>query len=352
MFGERHISSKKFFQIVNLFDDIDDLLTEFRINNNIRDILGNSYNGLQNDLKHNAADVIIDEMTAADVIAVTWYSQDYPASLRDIDEPPYVLFCKGNVSLLNENCLAVVGTRKVSSYGRRIAVDFTRILCENFVIVSGLAYGVDTLAHETVLQEHGRTVAVLGSGILNIYPAVNLNLSKQIVDCGGLVISEYGLREEPFAYHFPHRNRIVAGLSKGVLVCQAPQKSGTLSTVEIALGQGKDIFAVPGEIYDKGFAGSNSLIKSMQGACVTTPRDIEDYYGVNKTEDKKQSIQLNFEEQKIADALSVGQKNFDQLVVETGITPSELNFLLANLELRSIIVRLSGNFYRLYGGIE
>ncbi len=353
LFGERLVPSKKFFQIVDLFENIDELLSSFGNSKQIADILGNSYNDLLKDIKQNAADKIIAEMTANNVYAVTWYCKDYPETLCDIDEPPYVLFCKGNINLLSDsNCLAIVGTRKVSSYGKRAATDFARILCEHFVIVSGLAYGVDSLAHETTLKENGKTIAVLGSGILNIYPATNENLAERIVHNKGLVVSEYGLRENPMPYHFPHRNRIVAGLSRGLLVCQAPKKSGTLSTVELALEQGKDIFVVPGEIYDSGFAGSNTLIKSMQGACVTTPRDIEDYYGLYSEPVKKQAVQLTFDEQKIVDLLSSGAKTFDQIVIETQITPSELNFLLANLELRSIIARLSGNLYRLYGGIE
>lgn len=352
LFGERLIPCKKFFQLIDLYGNVAELLENFDKNNLIKDILGASYNTVCGDLKSNYVERIISEMTANNVSAVTWYSDGYPDSLRDVDEPPYALFCKGDVTLLNKACLAVVGTRKASSYGKRIATDFTRILCEHFVIVSGLAYGVDSIAHEAALSEHGETIAVLGSGILNVYPSANENLAERIVNNHGLIISEYGLREYPMPYHFPHRNRIVAGLSRGLLVCQAPQKSGTLSTVELALNQGKDVFVVPGEIYDSSFAGSNRLIKSMQGACVTTPRDIEEYYGLDKTQVEKQVIQLNFEEQKIVEILSVGAKTFDQLVVETQIAPSELNFLLANLELRSIIARLSGNLYRLYGGIE
>lgn len=352
LFGERLIPVKKFFQLVDLYDDVNDLLNNFDKDDRVREILGDAYNTISSDLKRNFVDKVIAEMTANNVVAVTWYCDGYPNSLRDIDEPPYVLFCKGNADLLRRDCLAVVGTRKVSSYGRRIAADFTRVLSEHFVIVSGLAYGVDTLAHESALGENGLTVAVLGSGILNIYPSTNENLAERIVNSHGLIVSEYGLHEMPFPFHFPHRNRIVAGLSRGLLVCQAPQKSGTLSTVELALDQGKDVFVVPGEIYDKGFSGSNRLIKSMQGACVTTPRDIEDYYGIDSVKARKQSVQLNFDEQKIADALYLGAKTFDQLVIETQIAPSELNFLLANLELKSIIARLSGNLYRLYGGIE
>lgn len=352
LFGERLISCKKFFQLIDAFDDVNELLACFNDNSLVKEILGGVYDSICNDLRSNFVDSLIERMVSNNVFAVTWYDERYPSLLRNLDEPPYVLFCKGNVKLLNKDCLAIVGTRKVSSYGRRIAVDFTRILCEKFVIVSGLAYGVDSIAHETTLGEQGETIAVLGSGILNIYPSSNEGLAERIVNNGGLIVSEYGLDETPMPFHFPHRNRIVSGLSRGLLVCQAPQKSGTLSTVDLALDQGRDIFVVPGEIYDKGFSGSNNLIKSMQGVCVTTPRDIEEYYGFNTAKITQQNVQLNFDEQKLIDALSLGAKSFDQLIVETQITPAELNFLLANLELRSIIARLSGNLYRLYGGIE
>ena len=351
LFGENGLPVKKFFQLVDLYDSPAELVKNFT-SDEVKSLIGNAYSALKSSLIKNAVDGIIADMEKNGVAAVTWYSDSYPSNLRNIDEPPYVLFCKGDISLLKRTCLSVVGTRKVSSYGKRVATDFTKILAEHFVIVSGLAYGVDSIAHETTLSENGFTIAVFGAGVLNIYPAANENLAKRIVDNGGLLVSEYGLRTPPLAYRFPHRNRIVAGLSRGLLVCQAPLKSGTSSTVELALEQGKDVFVVPGEIYDSGFSGSNRLIKSMQGACVTTPRDIIDFYGLDNVTAETKMIQLSFEEQKVVDVLSLGQKTFDQLVNETGMAPSDLNFLLANLELRSIIARLPGNSYRVYGGIE
>ena len=351
LLGEYGLSSKKFFQLVDSVSDFDNPIAVFN-NATACEILGSLVNDVKSAFKKNAVDGILADMQANGVSVVTWFSARYPNSLRDINEPPYVLFCKGETALLNGRCLSVVGTRKASSYGRRVAADFTKILAEHFVIVSGLAYGIDSIAHETTLAEHGKTVAVLGSGILNVYPSSNERLADRIIETGGLVVSEYGLRAQPFTYRFPHRNRIVAGLSQGLLVCPAPLKSGTNSTVELALEQGKDIFAVPGEVYDAGFAGNNSLIKSMQGACVTTPRDIIDFYGLDCRAVAKTAVQLSFEEQRVVDALSEGPKTFDRLVTETSLTPSELNFLLANLELRSIIAKLPGNTYRLYGGIE
>ena len=352
LFGENSVSSNKFFQVWSLFDGVEMLVTSFAHNKDAERLLGNTYTALKNAISNNAVDGIIADMEKHDVFAVTWFSPDYPEQLRDIDDKPYVLYCKGDASLFATNCLAVVGTRKVSSYGKRIAQDFTSMLSKYFTVVSGLAYGVDSLAHEATLEEHGKTIAVLGGGLINVYPAANQGLADRLVNSGGLLVTEYGMRAEPRPYNFPQRNRIVSGLSKGVLVCQAPEKSGTNSTVELALEQGRDVFVVPGEIYDAGFKGSNSLIKSLQGACVTSPRDIVDFYGLDSVEVKKKTHQLSIEEQAVVNVLLLGQLTFDELVVKTGIAPADLNFMLANLELSSIIVRLPGNIYRVYGGIE
>lgn len=352
LLGERLVSAKKFYNILNCYQSIEQLIDNFAIDTTIAKLLGEDYNQLVYDWKNGVVEDIIKKMRANNVVAVTCFSDAFPQNLSYIDDKPYVLFCQGDVGLLNTDCIAVVGTRKASVYGRKIAKDFTAVLSEKFTIVSGLAYGIDSIAHESALENDGKTIAVLGSGVLHIYPTSNKSLAERIVSCGGLIVSEYGLNEYPAAYHFPHRNRIVSGLSRGLLVCQAPLKSGTSSTVELALEQGKDVFAVPGEIYDMGFAGNNKLIKSMQGACVTTPRDIVDYYHFDTVQMEKQTYQFSIEEQTIVNVLAEnGQMTFDQLYVATQIPLSELNFLLANLELRSIIAKLPGNVYRMYGDI-
>ncbi len=352
LFGENGVSATKFFQLWDLFDGAEDFVANFDDCREAQELLQENFKKLSHAIKNREYDKCVEKLEKQEVVAVTCFSSQYPETLCNIDERPYVLFCKGDADLLSSNCLAVIGTRKVSSYGRRIAHDFTAILCEKFTIVSGLAYGVDSIAHETTLEEQGKTIAVLGGGLLNVYPAANQGLADRIVESGGLLVSEYGLNALPLTYRFPHRNRIVSGLSKGVLVCQAPAKSGTNSTVELALEQGRDVFVVPGEIYDSGFVGSNRLIKTIQGACVTTPRDILAFYGLDERQKASVNYQMSIEEQAVVNALAAGQLSFDQLVVQTGISPSELNFLLANLELRSIIAKLAGNVYRLYGGIE
>ena len=352
LFGDIGVPNSKFFQLWNCFDSAEQLARELENSAQAKQILSDFYNGLCVAMRRKAYDGIIAEMEKHKVFAVTCFSDTYPEKLRNIDDMPYVLFCKGNVKLLQTSSLAVVGTRKITSYGRRVTRDFVKVLSEFFTIVSGLAYGVDAVAHETTLEEAGNTIAVLGGGLINVYPPANQGLADRILLGGGLIISEYGMNAVPYTYRFPHRNRLVSGLSTGVLVCQAAAKSGTNSTVECALQQGKDVFVVPGEIYDVSYAGSNKLIKSIQGACVTTPRDIVDFYGLDRLDAPKATYQISIEEQQVVNALSMGQLTFDQLVAQTGIHPADLNFLLANLELRSIIAKLPGNCYRLYGGIE
>lgn len=349
LFGDKGLSASKFHQLWQLYGNAADLLKNFSADGRAENVAGELYPALCRGLKTGEAENIIAEMEQYGVRAVTCFSDCFPESLVNIPDPPYVLFCRGNIDLLSSRCLGVVGTRKVSSYGKRVATDFASVLSEKFTIVSGLAYGVDAIAHESALQQNGKTIAVLGGGLIHVYPSANQGLAERIVQSGGLLVSEYGTFAEARTYRFPHRNRIVSGLSMGLLVCQSPIKSGTASTVECALEQGRDVFAVPGEIYDFGFAGNNNLIKSMQGVCVTGPREILEYYRLDETSStkgKERAYQLNLDEQRVVEALSQGQLTFDKLVEKTKISPADLNFLLANLEIKSIIARLPGNLYR------
>ncbi len=352
--GEEGVPAGKAYALFDAYGDGKTFMEKFAVDPYAEKITGDGWRRLRTlfcQKNFERAERVLEESGA---VAVTAFSESFPKRLVETEDKPYVLFCKGDVGLLNTDCIAVVGTRKVSSYGRRAAAVFTRRLAEEFTVVSGLAYGVDSIAHETTLASDGKTIAVLGGGLDNVYPASNKQLAERIVNSGGLLVSEYGLKAEPLPYRFPRRNRIVAGLSLGLLVCQAALKSGTFSTVEHALNDGRDVFVIPGEIFDYGFQGSNSLIKSMQGAIVTSPNDIIDYYGREKdVETVKTDLKLTFDEQRIADVLAdEGQTSFDSLLIKTGLSAADLNFLLAKMELRSIIAKLPGNLYRLYGGIR
>lgn len=198
-------------------------------------------------------------------------SEEYPEQLRNIYDAPLRLYVLGNKALLSGKGIAIVGSRKATKYGEKIALQLSERLSENGInIISGLALGIDTCAHLGTLQKNniGKTVAVLGSGLDEIYPKQNIELAKKIIKNGGCIISEYPLGTKPEKLNFPQRNRIISGLSKGVVVVEASGKSGSLITAEFALEQGREVFAVPGNILDFTSVGTNNLIK--QGAKLVT----------------------------------------------------------------------------------
>ncbi len=210
-----------------------------------------------------------------DKIKVIGINEDaYPEKLRNIYAPPQRLYAVGNLEALKDKSIAIVGCRECSKYGMDNAMKFGYELAKKGVcIISGLARGIDTYAHWGAIKAYGKTIAVLGCGLDVIYPKENLVLYKEILRTGGLIISEYPLGTKPERHHFPARNRIISGLSNGVLVIEAKKRSGTLITVNHALEQGKDVYALPGNISSSNSYGTNELIK--EGAIpVTHVKDI------------------------------------------------------------------------------
>ena len=205
--------------------------------------------------------------------------ESYPQQLKKIYDAPISLYIKGNKEILNSKALAIVGCREASDYGKKAAKYFAYNLAQNkFNIVSGLAKGVDSYAHLGSLcvenkKSCGKTIAVVGNGLDTIYPSENKELADKIIESGGAIISEYPLGTKPDKMNFPARNRIISGISDGVIVVEAKERSGTLITVDFALEQGRDVFVVPGNINSINSVGTNDLIK--QGAkLVTTYKDI------------------------------------------------------------------------------
>lgn len=194
---------------------------------------------------------------------VTWKDKTYPALLREIEDAPPVLYTYGKLTEADQFALAVVGTRNASTYGRQVTERLVTELAKGQVtIVSGLALGIDTIAHTAALEAGGRTIAVLANGLDTIYPPTNRGLARRIVESGqGVLISEYPLGVQPESGNFPVRNRIVSGLALGVLVVEAPEKSGALITADRALKQGREVFAIPGSIFSSRSTGVNKLIQ-------------------------------------------------------------------------------------------
>ena len=202
------------------------------------EILNNKYRmGLKEEIK---------KMEKENVELISIYDENYPERLKRIYDKPISLYVKGNKKILNEFSLAIIGCRENSFYGKEVATAVARGLAKkNIITVSGLARGIDRISHKETLQEGGKTIAVIGSGLDIIYPYENTNLAKEIIKNNGLIISEYPLGTKPQRMNFPARNRIISGISSGIIVIEAKKKSGTMTTVDFALEQGKTVFAIP-----------------------------------------------------------------------------------------------------------
>jgi len=262
----------------------------------------------------------------------------YPGVLERIPDPPAGLYCRGNTALLESFCVAVVGTRLASDYGRRVAADFAGALAaDGITVVSGMALGIDAIAHRATLDAGGSTIAVLGTGIENLWPKENERLGERIIDEGGLVISEHPGARPGNKGAFPERNRIIAGLSKGVLVAEAALKSGSLITARLAAEQGRDVFAVPGSIYWPRSAGTNWLLS--QGAYPAHgPRDILEHYG-RAGSGTPEAVSTSDPEQNgiLAVLRESGPASLDALVAAVGGDPSRTMAAVALMEVHGII---------------
>ncbi|MBO6233341.1 MAG: DNA-processing protein DprA [Clostridia bacterium] len=196
------------------------------------------------------------------IIKITMENEKYPILLKQIYDPPKCLYVMGNIEILNNQSIAIVGCREATEYGKKAATYFSYNLAkQNVTIVSGLARGIDSYSHIGTLKANGKTIAVIGSGLDIIYPKENEQLAKKIVEQGGAIISEYPLGTRPQKEYFPARNRIISGISQATLVIEAKEKSGSLITADFAMEQGKDVYSVPGNINSKNSVGTNNLIK-------------------------------------------------------------------------------------------
>ncbi len=277
---------------------------------------------------------------------MTMYDDDYPLGLSNIQDNPVILYLRGNRSLLSSPSISIVGSRDLTRYGKTITDNFSKTLAEvGFTIVSGLARGVDTEAHQAAIRAKGNTIAVLGCGIDIVYPSENANLYESIVQNGGLIVSEYKLGERALHYHFPERNRIIAALSRGVLVTEARLNSGSLITARFAVDYGKELFVIPGNITSKYSEGCNRLLKEAQGAIVTCVEDILEALGVAKKVERPSSIQLDFSEEKIVERLEKGEAHFEELLTLTELPVTSLMAVLTKLEILGIIKKLTNNLY-------
>ncbi len=291
------------------------------------------------------------KLSTEDIKVLTPDDINYPPLLKEIYDPPALLYYKGILDPnLDRYSLAVVGSRKPSAYGKQVAWEITGELArQKLTIVSGLALGIDTLCHEATLKANGRTIAVLGSGLNNehIYPVTNRHLTEKIVASGGAVISEFPWGALPLRHHFPIRNRLISGLCLGALIIEATEDSGSLITARSALEQNRDVFSIPGSIFSPLSAGPNNLLK-MGAKVVTAAQDILDALNLEKAEEFITNAKVlpdSAEEAKLLNFLSREPAHIDVLVKSTELSSGTVASCLTLMEMKGRVRNLGGMMY-------
>ena len=298
---------------------------------------------------------VAQEITRARNIGVSligYKDANYPARLRAIADPPPVLYVRGELTAADEKAVAIVGSRSASDYGRRVARDLARGLARvGFTVVSGMARGIDGMAHEAALTAGGRTIAVLGSGVERAYPPEHDKLHAHISE-NGAVISELPIGTRPLAFNFPARNRLISGLSLGVVVVEATEKSGSLITASMAVEQGREVFAVPGQVGSSRSRGAHRLIR--QGANLV--ESVEDILseiapqllaraGVAPSSAPALPPNSSEETRKIFALLQDGAVQIDETIEKSGIAAPKVLQILLELELQGLVTQLAGKKY-------
>jgi len=285
---------------------------------------------------------------------ITIHDEAYPQRLRTIFDSPQILYIKGELLPQDSMAISVVGSRRATNYGKNACDQLSRQLAANgFTIVSGFARGIDSIAHRGALEAGGRTIAVMGNGLSFVYPAENAKLMEEIA-ASGACISEFPMSVPPMATNFPRRNRVISGLSVGTLVIEASEKSGSLITARLAAEQGREVFAVPGEVFSKMSQGTHNLIK--QGAAlVETVEDIIDALSLDiprapETKaapeiEKPPDIKLGDEEQAVWDVLTQTPMHIDDIARLSNLTASKVSSTLVMLELKGIVQQLPGKMF-------
>ena len=290
----------------------------------------------------------VDSLIGKGIRVMTWLDADYPIRLKNIPQPPPVLYILGQYTPEDQWAVAIVGTRRVTSYGRQVTEQTAAYLArQGITVISGLARGVDGIAHFAALNNGGRTIAVLGSGVDEIYPPEHRQLAEKIA-INGAVISDYSPGTAPDSSNFPPRNRIISGLSAAVVVIEAGETSGALITATFAAEQGRDVFAVPGGIYSPQSKGTNRLIQ--QGASpLLDPKDILDLLDIHHVEHYKQASLLlpaDDVESALLKLLQLEPLQIDELKAQSGLAVEKISAGLTMLELKGLVRQVNGSAYQ------
>jgi len=295
---------------------------------------------------------IIEQIDKEKIEVVSINDNDYPQLLKEIYNPPFIIYYRGDLKNLSEkNLLSIVGTRKMTNYGKTVLENLIpNLVSYGFIIISGLALGTDAYAHQLTLNNKGQTIAVLGSGLDQIYPRANLKLANELLEKGGTIISEFPLGTLPLKQNFPYRNRIISGLSQAILITEADLKSGAMITAKYALEQNREVLALPGEIIKNQSTGTNKLIQA--GAKILT--EVNDILEIYNLTPKTTSVHNNDnarvitfdskEEELIYNLIKEGYNNLDQLKIQSQLQINVLNSNLTMLEIKGVIKNINGEF--------
>lgn len=289
---------------------------------------------------------------------ITIKDDRYPRQLKNIKNPPNIIYAEGNIELLNSNIISIIGSRVCSENGIKLAKKFAKeLVYQDITIASGMAIGIDTAAHKGTLQEKGKTIAVLGNGLKNIFPKENIELFNNIIKQGGLVISEYPPKEKANSKHFLERNRIVSGISLGILVVEAAYRSGTSVTAKLAMEQGRKIFALPHEICDLHGVGTNRLIQNGAKIITTTKDIIEEfpfltYKTIPKNKLKNSKQKSEFKRKKCTNKrynaiykyITKKTISLEEIYQKSNKNIVEINQVLLILELEGYIKKVEGGY--------
>ena len=292
-------------------------------------------------------DIVWEKLQAVSIQVLTWDDEAYPRRLKEIDQPPPVLYLRGNLLPEDEWAVAIVGTRRVTAYGRQVAEELASVLARNGVtVISGLARGVDSIAHQAALNAGGRTIAVLGTGVEQIYPPENRRLAEQMLQQGALV-SDYPLGTPPDGINFPPRNRIISGLALAVVVVEAGLTSGALITASFAAEQGRDVFAVPGNITAPQSQGTNRLIQDGATPLLNPQQVLEALNLTMITEHRAARRMLPTDpiEKQVYQVLGSEPLHVDEIRMRTDMPIEQVSATLALMELKGMVRQVGGMNY-------
>lgn len=339
-----NISYKNKRELYNLINGKESIIDVLKSQKNLAiNLVGEKeYEKLLNSANASYLKYVSNALESRGITAVTHESQSYPESLKETPFPPLVLYAKGRIELLNSDCFAVVGSRKSLPLSIKATEDFCAELSSaGLTLVTGIAEGVDETVLKTALDNTGNVISVLGGGFDTIYPSKNSELVDKVVE-KGLVITEYLPEIKAVPHHFPIRNRIIAGLAKGVLVISGEIRSGTQYTANYAVEYGRDLFALPYNVGVKSGAGCNDLIKRGALLC-DSPQDILSFYGLTKAE--KNKLPFTKEEKEILAVLKDGDMHVEQIARAINKQVFEVSCLLSFLEVRGAVNKNGVNVY-------